>query len=130
MSRTFKDSLAYDAENAVLNANEFAFEATHRIKGDANNTESVTLIADWDMVQESKGGVNQAEDRGGQRNNQDVVVDLLSSVTVYPEQCQFVVDGFVLTAVKCIGRDLEGGMQTILCRFAKGITTRQARSHD
>lgn len=126
MSRTFKDSLAYDAENVLLNANEFAEEVTHRIRGSLNDTETLTVDIDWSMLQEPQGGVGQAQDRGGQRANQDVKVEVLSSVDLYEEKCQFVTsDGVVLHFVKIIGRDES--TKTALCRAAIGITSKQTR---
>ena len=125
---SLKTQIAADSSAVFLDtADGFAYSATHRIKGDLNDVEAVTVICDWDMVQETKGGANTSQDRGGQRNNQDVLVDLLSSVTVYPEKCEFVVGGIVLMAVKVVGRDLEGGMQTVLCRYVSGITSKQTR---
>lgn len=126
---SLKDQIAADTESVFLDADDgFAYTATHRIKGDANDTETVTLIVDWDMTQETKGGANLNQDRGGQRANQDVWVDMLESVVVHEEKCQFVLeDGTVLNFVKIVGRDIEGGMKTGLCRAPRGITSKQTR---
>jgi len=125
---SLKTQIAGDSSAVFLDtADGLAYSATHRIKGDLDDTETVSVVVDWDMAQETKGGANTAQDRGGQRNNQDVLVDLLSSVTVYPEKCRFEVEGLILNVVKVVGRDIEGGMQTVLCRVAGGITSKQTR---
>jgi len=122
MSRTFQDSLTYDAENVLLNTNEWGENATHYADGETPGT-SITVLVFRDEETNSGTGYgdgNAIDDpHRGSAIKRAIRLEMLASVVVTEAgqgprpSCFLLADGTYCQAVRVLGKD--DAMQLVLC---------------
>lgn len=126
---TLKDLIESDAENVVLNTDDFAVDVLHYVySGGSYSSTTIAGIIFLDDEAQFQGFA--VDDDQGRREVRHAVLEIAASVTVATAATQetadyFTIDGERWNAIRHEGRD--NGMQAIVLRRDEKVSTKRAK---
>jgi hypothetical protein len=101
---------------------------TQWIRGDQNNTATITAVVDWGDKPRRRDTAS-IQDRYGEDAKQQVVLRNIQPDTteLHPKDRFELSDGSVINGVQVVDRDLMTGYQAMICIAPRLISTRQSR---